>query len=65
MQDRIIRDKECEETTGLSRTTRWRQEREGKFPKRLQIGKQAIGWRESEIQEWIDGHSDVSESADE
>ena len=53
IKDRFIRDKECREATGLSRTTRWRLEQVDLFPKRHLIGKQAIGWLESEIQQWM------------
>ncbi len=52
--DRFIRDQECEKMSGLSRTTRWRLEREGKFPKRRQISPNGVGWLLSEIQSWLD-----------
>jgi prophage regulatory protein len=51
--DRIVREPEVKEISGLSRTTRWRQEREGKFPARRKLSPNAIGWLESEIREWI------------
>ena len=51
--DRIIRGPECDMLTGTSGTTRWRLEREGKFPKRVQIGAYAVGHLYSEIQAWI------------
>ncbi len=51
--DRFLRVKEVEKLTGLSRTTIWRQEREGKFPKRDPISKNRVAWRESEINAWI------------
>ena len=53
-QDRFIRDPECEKLSGLSRTTRWRLERDGKFPKRRQISPNGVGWLLSEIQSWLD-----------
>lgn len=52
-QDRILRDGEVEAKTGLSRTTRWRRERDGTFPKRRQIGPNAVGWLESDIDSWL------------
>ncbi len=52
--DRFIRDRECKKISGLSRTTRWRLEREGKFPKRRQISPNGVGWLLSEIQSWLD-----------
>ena len=53
MIDRFIREKECREITGLSRSTRWRLERANLFPKRHQISLAAIAWLESEILDWL------------
>ncbi len=50
--DRMIREAECERITGLSRTTRWRLERQGKFPKRRQLSQNCVGWVLSEILAW-------------
>jgi prophage regulatory protein len=50
--DRLIRDAECERLSGLSRTTRWRLERRGRFPRRRQISDNAVGWLLSEILAW-------------
>ena len=52
MLDRFIREKECREITGLSRSTRWRLERANLFPKRRQISLNAVAWLESEVQDW-------------
>jgi prophage regulatory protein len=51
--ERIIREPAVHDITGLSRTTRWRLEREGKFPPRRRLSDNAVGWLESEIREWI------------
>jgi prophage regulatory protein len=51
--DRILRDEEVRNRTGLSRTTRWRLVRAGKFPKPVRLTEHAIGWRESAIEEWL------------
>jgi len=51
--DRFIREPECEGLSGLSRTTRWRLERQGQFPRRVQISPNAIGWRLSEVLDWL------------
>ena len=53
MADRFVREEECHRLTGLSRSTRWRLERSGSFPHRRQITERTIGWRESEVQQWI------------
>jgi len=39
--------------TGLSRTTLWRLERAGKFPMRLRLSANRIGWRKDEVEGWI------------
>jgi len=31
----------------------WRLERDGQFPKRIQLGPMAVGWLESEVNDWI------------
>ncbi|WP_337036870.1 helix-turn-helix transcriptional regulator [Enterobacter asburiae] len=53
--DRMIREKECRELTTLANSTRWKLEKEGKFPKRIKIGATAVAYRLSEIQAWIRG----------
>jgi prophage regulatory protein len=55
--DRFVREPECRERTGLSRSTRWRLERAGNFPERRHLGPNACGWLESEIDEWIRSRS--------
>jgi len=52
-QDKIVRSKEVQTLTGLSRTTLWRLERSGKFPARIALSTSSVGWRLSDIQEWI------------
>jgi prophage regulatory protein len=49
----IIREPECRRISGLSRSTRWRLEREGKFPRRRRISPGASGWLASEIAAWL------------
>lgn len=51
--DRFIRELECEQITGLSRATRWRLERVGKFPKRRQLAPNCVGWLHSEVMAWL------------
>ena len=51
--NKFVRERECFEITGLSRTSRWRLEQEGKFPKRYKISANAIGWLASDLEEWI------------
>lgn len=63
MQDRYIRAAELIRMTGLSPSTIWRLEQEGEFPRRRKIGSSAIGWLESEIDDWLKTREPVSEGA--
>ena len=51
--ERILRSKEVQDITGLSRTTIWRLERSGKFPARVPLSSSIVGWRASDIADWI------------
>ena len=53
-RDGFMREAECESVSGLSRTTRWRLERAGKFPARRKIGESAVGWRRADIMKWVE-----------
>lgn len=50
---RVLREKDRFRLTGLSRVQVWRLEKEGKFPKRIRLGKSSVGWLASEIDTWI------------
>ena len=39
--------------TGLSRSTIYLRLEQGRFPKSIQLGGRAVGWLESEIDDWI------------
>jgi predicted DNA-binding transcriptional regulator AlpA len=58
--DAIIREPECRRRTGLSRSTRWRLERRGKFPRRRQLSPGCSGWLASEIAAWISARRTMS-----
>jgi prophage regulatory protein len=51
--DRILRKPEIQHRVGLSDPTIWRLERAGKFPKRIKLGGNSVGWFESEINDWL------------
>lgn len=52
-RDRLLRSQEVSTRTGLSRTTLWRLERAGEFPKRVRRVGRTIAWRESDVSAWI------------
>lgn len=51
---RIIRRAELREKVGYSPMHIWRLERDGKFPKRIQLGPHSVGWIEEEVDQWIE-----------
>ena len=60
MKDRFLREPEVARVTGLSRTTRWRMERRGEFPRRRTISRNAVAWLASEIETWMDERAEVA-----
>ena len=51
--DGIISETDERLATGLSRTTRWRLEKEGKYPKRVQLSPGRVGRLGREVRDWI------------
>ena len=54
MTERILRRREVEVRTGLSRSTLYAQMAEGSFPKPVRLGKRAVGWTDTAITAWLD-----------
>ncbi|HID4134408.1 TPA: helix-turn-helix transcriptional regulator [Pluralibacter gergoviae] len=52
LTERMIREAECRQLTGICRTTRYIMEKEGKFPARRKLGGRAVGWLLSEVADW-------------
>lgn len=50
---RFLRFMDVRERTGLSRTTIWRLERRGIFPKHRRISPNVVGWLEQEVNAWM------------
>jgi len=55
---RMLREKQVKDLTGLSRVTRWRMERRGDFPKKIQLSERCVGWNEGEVLEWLQKRMD-------
>ena len=49
----IMRLPEVLTMLGISATTIWRWERQGRFPRRLKLGPHLTGWVKSEVEEWF------------
>lgn len=54
MTHNILRLPAVKACTGLSRSTIYLQISEGRFPKAISLGGRAVGWLESEIQQWLE-----------
>ena len=50
---KILRRSEVVERCGYSAVHLRRLERDGKFPTRVALGPNAVGWYEHEIEEWL------------
>lgn len=50
----IHRRNEVEKVTGLSRSTIYKRISEGSFPKPIPLGGRLVGWKKSDIQEWLE-----------
>jgi len=53
MNKRIIRKPELFSKIGLSDATIWRMEKAGRFPQRIQLGGNSVGWFDDEIEMWL------------
>jgi len=53
MQTRIIRKPELFSKIGLSDATIWRMEKTGRFPGRIKLGGNSVGWFNNEIDKWL------------
>ena len=51
---KLLRFPAVRERTGLSRSTIWRLERRGEFPKHRRIAPNIVAWSEPEISRWIE-----------
>lgn len=53
VEDRLVRDRERRAITGIARSTAARLEARGEFPARVVITGNRVGWKLSELQEWV------------
>ena len=54
MQDRLMRRREVEKITGISRSSIYRLMQEGEFPRPVRVGSAAVRWRQSDITVWLE-----------
>ncbi len=53
MAYQILRLPQVKSQTGLSRSSIYQRIAEDNFPKQINLGGRAVGWLESDIQNWI------------
>ena len=63
MATSILRLPAVKARTGLSRSTIYLRVSEGAFPKPVSLGGRAVGWVESEIQQWLEQRIEASRKA--
>jgi prophage regulatory protein len=51
---KLLRFPAVRERTGLSRSTIWRLERRGEFPKHHRIAPNIVAWSEPDVSRWIE-----------
>lgn len=54
MQDRLLRRRQVEEITGMSRSSIYKMMLEGDFPRPVRVGPMAVRWRASDIAAWME-----------
>ena len=55
----ILRRKQVEKRTGLSRSTIYLRIQEGTFPRPINLGARAVGWLENEIEDWLAARMEI------
>lgn len=53
MKTTILRLREVERLTQLSKATLYRMMKSGTFPRPVRLGVRAVGWIQTEIESWI------------
>ncbi len=60
--DKVIRRRELLQMIGVSAATQWRLEKAGLFPRRIRVGRGAVGWHLAEVEEWLKTRGRVERS---
>lgn len=51
--DTILRPRDLPRATGISRTTIWRLETRGEFVPKIRLSRNAVGYRQSDVSNWL------------
>lgn len=60
LPETLIRRKQVQARTGLSRSGMYQMIAEGAFPGSIKIGARSVGWVQSEIDEWVASRIETS-----
>jgi prophage regulatory protein len=60
----ILRRPDVESRTGLARSTIYLRVSQGTFPKPVSLGGRAVGWVESEVEDWLRRQVEASRGQD-
>ena len=63
MNDRLLRRKQVEEITGLSRSSVYRLMAAGEFPRPVQVSPGAVRWRERDLKCWLESRPIVGSAS--
>jgi prophage regulatory protein len=56
----VLRRSQVQSRTGLSRSTIYLRIAEGTFPRPISLGARAVGWVESEVEQWLEKRIGIS-----
>ena len=59
----ILRRKQVERRTGLSRSTIYLRIHEGTFPRPIKLGARAVGWLDNEIEAWLTERMEIRDNS--
>ena len=62
--DPILRESQVRRVTGFCRSSRFELERRGQFPARLKLTGRAVGWKTSEVKDWLEARPRGSYAAE-
>ena len=60
MRDRLLRRREVERITGMSRSSIYRLMQSGGFPRPVRVGPSAVRWKESDITAWVESRPEAT-----
>ena len=61
----ILRRRDVQSRTGLSKSSLYRITKDGTFPAPVRLGPRCVGWIEAEVQAWIERRIEISRRSQE